>query len=517
MKRILATVLCLVMLLSLIVGCGAPKESGQAQATTAAATTAAEKPKEQPKSITVVFVGETPKDHKMVNDELNKYTLDKINVEAVLKPIETANYVQQVNLMITSREKMDLLMNHPLGAVSYSIMSSQKQLMDITDLAPKYAQPVIDAIKSINPSYLEGTYIDGRLYGFTSLFDKASGQYIAFPKDLLDKHKLDITKVKNINDLEAILDVLKKNEPQSPWFAPMIGLSVAVNFDDFSKPIMQDTLGDNNFRYGVVLGDDNTKVQNMYATDYYKKWLEIARRWYLKGYQYKDYPTTLDRVYTFVISKAVLGVFDAGEADWIYTIDGRCQRDMEPINIGQGVVTTSNIQKFTWSLPTHCSDPEAALKYLSIMYTDEYYQNTLNYGIKDKHWVEKPDGTAAYPDGITSTTATYKTYGSFIFGNQFLVKPMAPAPGDLRKKAAEINKNAKASQLMGFTVNNSSLQNELTAITNVLEEYRKGLECGASDPAKVYPQFLKALDDAGMQKVITEVQKQIDAFLANKK
>jgi putative aldouronate transport system substrate-binding protein len=515
MKKALVLILCLAMLMGLAAGCSPSATTGgtTGATTTAAATT--EKPGPPKKIVAVYIAAGASKDQQLVNDEMNKYILPLINVEVELMAIDTANYEQQCNLMITSRETMDLLQMMQRPAVSFATMTSQNMLMDITELAPKYAQGIFDEINRVNPAYINGTKIDGRLYAFTSLFDKASSQWLAFRKDILDKNNLKLNTVKNVTDLEAMLDVIKANEKDiAPWFDPMVvSYATLVNFDDFSKPYKMDNLGDTSFRYGVLIGqDDKTAITNFFATDYYKSWLQIARRWYQKGLIYKDYPTTTDRTDALVSAGKVAGMYTAGEADYYVNVNIRTNREIEVLNIGSGLVTTGMIQKFGWAVPTHSKEPEAALKFLNLMYTDDYVVNLIDYGIEGKHYVVNADKTLSYPEGVDSKTVAYKTYGTYVFGSQFRAKVFKPGAADLRDKALAINKNAVNSVLMGFTVNGTPFKDELTAVTNVLAQYRKTLDCGSVDPDKVLPEFLAALEAAGMSKIIAEVQRQINIF-----
>ena len=57
------------------------------------------------------------------------------------------------------------------------------------------------------------------------------------------------------------------------------------------------------------------------------------------------------------------------------------------------------------------------------------------------------------------------------------------------------------------------MTNEITALDNICTRYQTGLECGSMDPAVELPNFLKALEDAGIDKVIAEKQAQLDKFL----
>ena len=50
----------------------------------------------------------------------------------------------------------------------------------------------------------------------------------------------------------------------------------------------------------------------------------------------------------------------------------------------------------------------------------------------------------------------------------------------------------------------------------VISQYNGALSSGSGDPEELLPQFLEALDDAGIDDVIAAKQEQLDAFLAEK-
>ena len=67
---------------------------------------------------------------------------------------------------------------------------------------------------------------------------------------------------------------------------------------------------------------------------------------------------------------------------------------------------------------------------------------------------------------------------------------------------------------MGFSFDSTAVSSEVAAITNVINQYLPGLSCGSLNPDTEMDAFLEALDDAGMQTVIEEKQKQLDAWKA---
>ena len=68
---------------------------------------------------------------------------------------------------------------------------------------------------------------------------------------------------------------------------------------------------------------------------------------------------------------------------------------------------------------------------------------------------------------------------------------------------------------MGFSWDNSSVLNQVTACKNVKSKYENALGTGSIDPATALPAFLQELEDAGVNDIIQEKQKQLDAWLAS--
>jgi putative aldouronate transport system substrate-binding protein len=507
MKRAMVVILSVIMLLSLFAGCA----GGSTETTKGTSVSAT------PVEITVLYlVPGSPKNKDKVEAEINKITIAKANVKVKLLATEVPNYAQQINMMIAGGEKLDTFGTFPDPAGHFATMLANKQIMDITDLVAKNAQDAVKAISDVNPGYLEGTKLNGRLYGLTCLFDKVASMYVSIRKDIADKYKFDVTQIKNAKDLENILTTIKNGEQISPFLMQWTNEGTMYNFDDFSKNTGYDPLGDSNSRYGVVIGD-GTKVENLYATAWYKKGVELQRDWYQKGLIYKDAATTTEEPPTLVANNAVLGLSNSGESDYVSTIDDRTKYPMVNTSLGEGMIATDAIQKFTWVVSSTSKQPEAAVKFLNLTYTNTDLLTLFVYGIKGENWVDGKDGMVKYPDGVDASNTTYPSPGTYTIGNQFIQKLREPGPANLRQIALERNKTAKVSKMMGLSIDNSTFVNELTAVTSVCDQYRKALEFGSIDPAVYLPQFLSALDKAGMNTIIAESQKQVDAFLKTKK
>ena len=74
-----------------------------------------------------------------------------------------------------------------------------------------------------------------------------------------------------------------------------------------------------------------------------------------------------------------------------------------------------------------------------------------------------------------------------------------------------LNARAESSACLGFTPDIGDLSTELANCQQTWDKYRYELLTGASDP-KWCRRFVKELNQSGMDKIITAVQAQIDAY-----
>jgi putative aldouronate transport system substrate-binding protein len=141
---------------------------------------------------------------KEVEEAINKIIEPLINTRITYIALPSGVSTNQVSLMIAANEKLDLVHTGPGGATSFTVMSAQEQLMDISDLVPKYAPDLIKTVQDIIPGFLEGTKINGRLYGISGFYNKVSSDYFLARADMLDKYKIDIYGLKNLDDVGRV-------------------------------------------------------------------------------------------------------------------------------------------------------------------------------------------------------------------------------------------------------------------------------------------------------------------------
>ncbi len=78
------------------------------------------------------------------------------------------------------------------------------------------------------------------------------------------------------------------------------------------------------------------------------------------------------------------------------------------------------------------------------------------------------------------------------------------------------NDSAKNSLALGFKFDTSKVTNEIAAINNVIEEFKATIYSGSVDVEEYLNKLNKKLKDQGIDRVIEEMQTQLNSWLAEK-
>lgn len=471
-----------------------------------------EKPSEQssqksaPVELTVASftLTETPKDLQLVQDEINKKLLEKINAKINWQVITAGSWSQKINLMLASGEKLDLL---PVQGASFSSSVSKGQIIELDDLLNKYGQGIKAAV---GEDYLKAGKVNGKIYAVTPVKALTAGYGLKIKKEYVDKYNINTSKVKSFEDYGDIFKTIKDKEPNSSPLLMQAGKTVTV----IDRSVGLDLLGDG---FGVLLnGGADLKVVDWFETPEYAQRLKTVRNWYNAGYLMKDVATQTQPISSLL--KAGTGSTYFGKIFATSAASESLSNGVELVEIPfiDSFSSSDNVQTAQWAIPINSKTPDKAMQFLNLMYTDADIINLMDYGIEGKHYVKEADGRIGYPQGIDAKNIGYSN-AVWLLGNSFISNTWKTSSLDANKREADLNKSAVKSKAMGFSFDSSSLQTELAALNSVTDQYKIGLESGSFDPDKMLPEFIAKLKTAGIDKVIAEKQKQLDQWSKNNK
>lgn len=458
-------------------------------------------------------MGPVPAGLQAVEDAINAVTEPEINTCVHLNPIEMGNYVQQTSLMISSNQQVDLMM-FPYGAASFPVMQAQGQWMDITDLLSEYAAPTLDLLGDL----VSGTSVNGRIYGVCGYRNMAGSEYIIMRTDVLEDLNL-LDKAENMKNFEEFEEILYAVENSEKWssLVPLAsggngGMIFCTNlFDpqsDFNTSAAYDSLGSIDELISAKMQGDELVMGLTYEMPEYKAIYEKTNDWYEKGYIYQDAATTQDMGAQLVQSGVVFSYISNGEYGAEATHSQNCGMPMTCVKVQDFPITTSQTQQFGWGVPTTSVYPEAAVAFLNLMFTDERIANLLAWGIEDVDY-EVVDNVASYIEG--NENPQYHTV-DFYYGNQFITLPWEGTGSEFRTQSLAEMEKAQISPFMGFACDTSSVTDELAAVTNCLNEYRKIINTGVASPEQ-YEEFINKLHSVGADKIVECYKNQLEEWL----
>lgn len=464
------------------------------------------KPELAPYKITMFVPGSAAqKDQAMVNEEVSKYLKDKINASFELTVLDWGSWQNKMNLKFASGEPFDLFTT--MNWDNWGTKVSTGAVLDITDMIDKYAP---DAKKAIDPALLEGSKINGKNFSLPVNKELASHKGVLLRKDLVDKYKFDLTKIKKLEDLEPLFDTIKKNEP---------GVTPFYINKDISPNLILDAQNFDGLGDGVGKLDRESKdfkVINEYESPKTKAAMELARRWYQAGYINKDAATQQD----------VDGALKAGKA-FSYPDSLKPGKDAEKstqlgsqwvqVDLTTPIITTGDTTVAMVSISKTAKDPARDMMFLNLLYTDKYLVNLIAFGIEGKHYVKKSDNVIDFPQGMDPKTSGYNLNQPWLYGNQFLDYLWANENPNKWDNFKKYNQSAEKSRVLGFTFNPDPVKNEIAAVSNVQKELNPGLYSGTLDTNEYLPKIIEKLKAAGADKIIAEKQKQLDEWVKTNK
>jgi len=456
----------------------------------------------KPYALSLYYPGTAQKDEKVVEEALNKLLTAEINATIDLIPIDWGAWDDKMNLMIASREKADIIFTAQWNGHAKNV--AKGAFLELGDLLAKHGQ---GAVEGLDPAFLEGAKINGKNYGVPTNKELASAGGIIYNKKIADELGLDLSGVKTPADITPILAAVKEKRPD---LTPMFSIGGMFNSHFFGN---YDFLGDGTIPGAILKDVESTTVQPVEEMDRYKEYLAIARDWFEKGYINKDAATTQLSTADAWKAGSVFMTIDPmkpGKADEVANAAG-LQGQLEQIVLTNKTVATSETAGSMLGISSTSEDPERAMMFINLLHTNKEINNMLNFGIEGTHFTRNGEIISA-----TDKTGDYNPGSAWMFGSQFLNYVWDSEDPEKWDKFREFNQNAIVSPGLGFVFDSEPVKAEVGAMANVIKQYQRALETGSVDVDKVLPEYLAALKAAGLDKVITEKQKQFDAFLASK-
>jgi putative aldouronate transport system substrate-binding protein len=512
-RRVQMLLLMLVIISLAAVGCS--KTAVKVEPSTAAssaptgeaakATEAPTAPKLEPYNIVLVMPGTNPKDQNLVMDEVNKILKEKINATLEIQGIDWSAWGDKTNLMFASSQPFDLIFS--AGWFGYTQSVGKGNFLAIDDLVAKYGQ---DFTKTIDPEIVKAAKVNGKLYAMVANKEFAADKGLTLRKDIVDKYKFDLTKIKELADMEPLFKIVKENEKGMTPFINTGGSSPSASILDYGY---YDILGDGPGE--LLRNGEGLKVINKIEDPKYMEYAKLMRKWMLAGYVNKDAATLQDIGKSLGTGKAFASTGSYKPGSVLDNSRGQGTELVE-VQLATPFTSTTDATSALLAFSRTSKNPERAMMFMNLLYNDKDLMNLIVNGIEGKHYVKKSDNIIDYPAGLDSATTGYPNGKNWMLGNLPLIYVWANEDPNKWQSYIDYNKSAEKSRALGFAFNAEPVKNEIAATSNVEKEFKYVIVSGSVDPEEFIPKYLAKLKTAGMDKIIAEKQKQLDEWAKTK-
>ncbi|MDL2300579.1 ABC transporter substrate-binding protein [Clostridiaceae bacterium OttesenSCG-928-D20] len=530
MKKLLALMLALVMLFALVACNNKPVEETDEPTTPVveeSPTPDVVEPDEDPVTVSMWFCGSNNVlDDTAVVEKVNEYLLEKINVQ--IEPIwgSWADFEEtKVVTAINGGDDVDIYFTCSWTQndyIGYTQKGAYLRLDDPdNDLLAQYAPELMSLLPEVLTEV--GAKIQGPdgygVYAVPGYKDIATQNCWDVNVDMLEKYGFTLEDVENA-DYYSFGDMFKAvKEGEGADFYPllieggvlerMVTNSIIVTGDE-SHAMLSYYLNPDDVTQPGSLG---LKIENKFATEEYKKFVEQTREYYQAGYidpQMTNSETASDARVAHQNAATYLIGTQSYALGYEFTASDERGIHVEMVPCTDAYVDTTSAQGAMFAISSTSQNPEAAMKLLNIINTDPVVMNMLNYGLEGVHY--------NLEDGLVKFTDERDNYNPWRngMGNITLLTPTDKEGADFWDEFKAYYGGAKEIPLLGFFFDNKAVETEVAACVNVVSSYSLSLSSGAVDPATVLPEFLEKLEEAGIQKILDECNAQLEAFLAAK-
>ena len=474
------------------------------------------------------------KDTEEVEARVNELLKDYPGLEHVsinINCFPSADYATKVVLAQTAGAQIDILNTVSLNFATHVEDGSWMPIEDY----------ISDELKAELPEWLwELGSVDGHIYMVPNYQNAFNSGFVFFPKEYMEKYG-------DYNAMYEVLSDSSKSITERVTVLEEYVLAVRQGEGDtkYAGALGQNDMGQLGFffmtpydhlgNFFKVDNDGQHKVEYLFASDEMKEIWGIYADWYKKGIYAPDGVTTNNPDYGFQnmmnpIANVFTGAGNVGDAEYVAEVfSAQWGFDVVAIPIQEYDYVQNSWGAGGNGVSSTCENPEEAVLFIEALTTGtelgkEIY-NTMVFGIEGKHYTKDAND----PNRIETLEYTASQGGSdtsyaglkWILGNSFYAyKNQAVKDGQFEnyKKYNEAPET-QSSDHNGFVVSSDNVTGELEAINKVKSTYIAALQTGVQGDnfEAYYEEYIKALNDAGMQKVIDEYQKQLDAWLAANK
>ena len=432
-----------------------------------------------------------------VQDAVNEYIADKINVQVNVTEFVSGEYGDKANLALANNELNLMWTASWQGTVGTNDLYANNAAYDITDLLP--GTPLYG---SMAEGQWEATKYNGRNYFIPVYKDNVEGYDIIARKALVDKYGWDMSSIKTLADIEPFLADAKAEGLKYPYLTQKTNMFYRWYIDSFDF-FTADGTSD-----WVAVDRASNSVVDTILTPEYLEFCTLMAEWGEAGYISED---DAAKVTTDTTTQS---------QDWAFSwwtdipvndeANARYGQDVVMAPVTQRWAHSTSALGSAYAVTANCTpeQAQACIDFMGLLYTDSHLADMWTFGIEGEDFNYDANG-------LVEQTSEKYNHGMWESASATIVTPASNEPANKGDLYDAFNSSANTSVAAGFRFNKEPVAAQFSACQNVFEQYGFPLENGAipaSDVESTIQAYQTALDEAGYQDVLAEFTRQYEEW-----
>ncbi len=435
-------------------------------------------------------------DCQEVFDSVNDILEERYKLHVDFSFIDGGNFASKLNAINAAYEEYDLVFTSNWANDFYQNVVNGT-LMDITDLLPEYAPTVY---KNTSEAVWKAVSDNDRIYAVPNWQEQARSCGLIIDQDKLDKAGMTIDEINTMDDLTTYLRKIHAIEPKSD------AISIDWNFLAYKFGYADTGISSVSFKFGE---SGKPVLVNIYETEEYKNFVKLLDSWVKEGLirNYIATDTQQNEIKKEVRTNLFMIAGYAPGSDVDMSVSRGYDVAVKKFS-DDAVLTTSGILAAATGVAATSKHPEEAVKMIEIMNTDKEIFNMLCWGIEGKHYTKEDDMHIKLVEN-----SAYNCIADFSIGSAANSYVVDGQDENIWERIKEYNDSAIPSSLLGINFNTEKIQSQLADCATVISKETAELNHGVcSDVDAALNTLLKDLKTAGIDKVIEELQSQVDEW-----
>ncbi len=446
----------------------------------------------------VLFGEESPRMQELMENEFQQVFIDEINtkVELMYLPWTENKIGGKVDLMIASGQEFDACIVDPQWAAS---SYSKGYLQDLSSVIDKYMP---DWHENMDPTAFDAYRFGDGIYGLPIGNKPTGGVFntVCVRQDIMDE--MGMTDIKTVEDLTKYATEAKDK------------YGLYATYDLASTPYIVRGLSDRNIielTNGVWIDEDTHELINFAESPEFEGCVRLYNQWYQDGLIPKD-----------ILTNTVTLPFQANMSSFMRGTCGTTLIENEPglktvvpeaktaeyYLSPEKPIYKSTYENTAFQVPVTSKKADRVALFVNLLQKNKEMADLFAYGIEGVDYELK--------DGKVSKISNDELFYEWMIYNINISTPTTAYTDEFMEIYKDWDKEALPSVAFGFSIDYTNVKTEKAQIDAVWEELAKPMLCGLKDYDSNIEELKNELKAAGWDTYISEIQRQLDEFLASK-